>query len=440
MGSQKFNDGQEIVFEDLNALQARTRKELYDRVILELVQRAKNAMFGDSFLVSRVSSTQVSVNPGNGFQEDLTVDSEQPVQRLLYRAAAVPLTITAPDGVNDRIDLVVIKHNRADGPTESRKFKNASTDVITNENLVTTEDWEADVELVDGTPAGSPSAPAVPSGYIKLAEVYVTAVTGIAVSGALTDSRTLMPLGASATINSLAFGRLTQSAALTIQQAMEEIDDLLEDGQLDTNLFSDVVSDPAAPATNLQRIMYNKGGTLFVRESNPEGGAILPVGSGAGGGGGGANWVGDALEDEEYGEKVFKFAQSDSAELQLYIKVPQGYLSGRQIQAFLGGYSPSASNEWRMQIVSSLIRKGQDAVSSTANQETNNSGDILNDQADEFRELTIDVTDVSGQINGFSVSPGDLIRLELTRIAPNDGTEDTADVRFIPSTTEVKFG
>jgi hypothetical protein len=64
----------------------------------------------------------------------------------------------------------------------------------------------------------------------------------------------------------------------------------------------------------------------------------------------------------------------------------------------------------------------------------------VNDQADEFKTFSINLSSSSGAINGFSVSAGDLIKLELTRIAPNDGTEDTADIRFIPSTTEVKFG
>ncbi len=435
MTRQRYNDGQELVFEDLNAMQARREQEMYDRVVLEMLQRAKNAFFDDSFIVSRVSATQLSVNPGSGFQEDLTVSAEEPVQRLLHRAAAVPLNITAPDLVNDRIDIVVVQHNRADGPTESRKFKNAVSDVITNENLITTDDWQATVQIVDGTPAGSPSAPSTPSGFIKVAEVLVEAVTGIPASGALTDTRSLMPVGGSATINSLTFNRLTQSAALTLQQALTETDGFLQNGSLDRNDFLDLVTDPAAPAVNNVRL-YNKGGLLFIRENS---GAVTPVGSGGGGGGGGANWLGDALEDEEFGEKVWKFEQGGSAVLTLFVKVPSAYIAGRQIQTFLGHFSSGAADNIRMQITASLVRKGQDTVDSTTNQEVNNSGDILLDQANEFRELTIDVSDATGQINGFAVSPGDMIRLELERIAPA-GSENADDVRFMPSTTEVKFG
>ena len=435
MSRQKFNDGQEVVFEDLNGLQARREQEAYDRVILEIIQRSKNAFFGDSFIVSRVSSTQLSSLSGNGFQEDLTVSAEEPVQRLMFKGTATALNITAPDGVNDRIDIVVIQANRVDGPTEARKFKNASTDVITTENLITTDDWLATIQLVDGTPSGSPVAPATPAGFIKIAEVVVTAVTGIAVSGAITDTRTLMPLGASSTIDSLAFVRLTTSATLTLQQAFSETDALLKDGKADTNILQDSVTDPAVPVGALSLKLFNKGGLLFTREP---GGPVTPVGGGGGGGGGGANWIGDALEVVEFGESVKKFAQADAAKEQLYIKVPQSYLVGRQIKIFLGHYSPSATNEFKMQVISSLIRKGQDAVNSTANQETNDSGDITNDNANEFRELAIDVTDATGLINAFAVSPGDLIRLDLTREAPA-GTEDSADIRFIPSATEVTF-
>lgn len=435
MGRRQFNDGMEIIFQDFNKMGATIERELYDRVIYELVQRAEDSMFGDSFLVNFSSSSQVNINAGVGFQSDVTQVSPEPEKRLLYRSANVSLNITAPDLTNDRIDLVVVKAARVDGATESRKFKNASTDVITNENLVIDNEWEAELIMVDGTPAGSPSAPAVPAGYIKLAEVLVSAVTGIAGAGAITDSRNLMPIGASATINSLAFTRLTQSAALTMQQALAETDAFLKDSEWDTNTIDDSVTDPAAPAAG-KLIIYNKGGVLFTRES---GGSVAPLGSGGGGGGAGANWQGDALEEEEFGQNVYRYAQGDAAKMTLFVKVPDSYLAGRQVAMELGAYSPAASNDWKMQVVSTLIRQGQDAVNSTANQETNNTGDIVNDQAYEYAKLSVDVSTAIGQINGFAVNPGDLIKLELTRIAPA-GTEDTEDIRFIPSATEVKFG
>ncbi len=436
MARQQYNDGQEIVFDDLNEEQALREQESYDRVVFELIQRAEDAFFDNGFLVSLNSPTAVNVNSGVGFQTETGLDVFEPEKRLLYKSAVTVLNITAPDVVNDRIDIVVVKNRRVDGATESRKFKNASTEVITNENLVTTNDWDADLQIVDGTPAGSPSVPATPAGFIKIAEVLVKAVAGIDNPSNITDTRTLMPIGASSTINSSAFVRLTQSAALTLQQAFAETDAFLKNGTLDDNIFVDSVSDPTAPGVAGEVKLYNKGELLFIRN---QAGVITPVGSGAGGGGGGANWGGDALEAVEFEEKVFQFAEGDAAELDLYVKVPQGYLAGRQVQMFLGFYSPSNSDEFKMQAVTTLIRKNQDAIDSTANQETDDTGDFTNTVANQYREGVLDLSTPTGQINGFAVSPGDLLRVELTRIAPG-GSDDSADIRFVPSSTEVKFG
>lgn len=434
MSRKVFNDGMEVIFQDFNKMGALGEKVLFDRVAYELIQRAENAFFGNSFLVNYASPSSVSVNAGVGFQTDNTQVDPEPIRRMLYRGSAPTLNLTPADLVNDRIDIVVVKAARGDETVEVRKFKNASTSVISNESFTVQDDWEAELLIVAGTPAGSPVAPATPAGYIKIAELLVNAVVGMSGSGDVTDTRTLMPVGAGTTINSSAFFRLTPSAGLTLQQAFEEVDAYLRDGEMRQNDFEDRVTDPAAPPASHVRL-YNKGGLLFIRES---GGAVTPVGSGSGGGGG-ADWKGDALEDTEFSQKVFKYAQGDTQQMTLFVKVPSGYLAGRQILLYLGFYSPSAADEWKVQTVASLVRKGQDAVDSVANQHTDDSGDITNDQANEFTEVGFELTSALGQVNGFAVSPGDLLVVVLTRQAPA-GTEDTAEIRMIPSTTEVKFG
>lgn len=435
MGRRQFNDGMEVVFEDFNEMGAAAEKELYDRVIYELVQRAQNSFFGDSFLTSYSSPSQVSVGSGVGFQTDNTQVDPEPTKRLIYRAAATNLNLSAPDLTNNRIDIVCVKAMRVAGATESRKYKAPITFTISNQNLVVSNDWEAEFTVVAGVPSGSPAVPATPSGYIKIAELLVTAVTGMSGSGAVTDKRNLMPIGGASTINSLAFVRLTPSAGLTLQAGLAEVDALLRDGELRQNDFEDRVTDPAVPPASHVRL-YNKGGLLFIRES---GGTVTPVGSGAGGGGGGADWKGDALEVEEFDQKTWQYAQGGGQQMTLFIKIPQGYLTGRQIKMYLGAYSPSAADQWKLQTVTSLVRKNQDAVNSVANQHTANTGDITNDNANEFREVTTNLTDATGLINGFAVNVGDMLSVKLTRIVPA-GTEDTADLRMVPTTTEVKFG
>jgi hypothetical protein len=433
MARRKFNDGQEVVYQDFNKMGQTIESELYERAIFELVQRGENAFFSDSFLVSYASPTSVSVNAGSGFQTDNSQVAPASKKRLLYIGSNATINLTAPDGVNDRIDLIVCKANRADGASENRKYKSPIGD-ITTESLITSDDWQSDIISVDGTPSGSPTPPAVPAGYIKLAECLVSAVTGLSGAGAVTDYRSIMPVGGTATINSLSAVRITASATLAIQQAILELDALSQYGQLDYNDFSDVISDPAAPAAGIIRV-YNKAGVLYGRDSA----AITPIGSGSGGGGGGADWKGTALESIEFNQKVKEFAFGGSQIEYLYLKVPQGYLSGRQIKMYLNHYSPSASNQFKMRSTSTLIRKNVDAIDSVANQFVADSGDITNTVVNQSRELIFDITNVSGQINGFSVTAGDVIKVALTRIAPG-GTEDTDDIRMVPTTTEVKFG
>ena len=387
MSRQQFNDGQEVVFEDYNNLQARREQELYDRVILELVQRAEDAFFDDSFLCTVASPTSITVNSGNGFQTETGLDTWEPEKRLLYLSAPLVVNLTAADVTNDRIDLIVFKNHRVVTETDTRKFKDAGTGFITNELFNIVNDWDAEVLKVDGTPDPSPVPPAIPAGFLKIAEVLVEAVTGVDDPGNVTDTRTLMPIGASTTINSLAYDRLTPSAALTIQQAFDETDALLKNGTLDDNVFADLVSDPGAPGVAGDLKLYNKGEQMFVRAN---GGAITPLGGGGGGGGAGADWSGDALEEVEFSQSIKKFGEAAGEKETLYVKVPAGYLAGRQISCNLGAYSPSAANEWKMQILSSLIRDGSDQMDSVANQETNDSGDITNDQANEFREISIE--------------------------------------------------
>lgn len=436
---QQFNDGMEVIYQDFNNLQSGLERVLHDRIAYELVQRSTNRFFSDSFQVSYTSPTSVTVNPGVGYQTDNTQVAPEPIRRLVYRSSAQVLNLTPADLVNDRIDIVCVKAARAVIATESRKYKDAGTGFISNQNLDVRNDWEAEFLIVDGTPAPSPSAPATPAGYIKLCELYVDAVTGLSGSGAVTDSRLLMPIGGGATINSLAFVRLTQSASLPIQTALQELDNFVKFAKPEYSDFTDLGVDPSVPAAGFKRL-YFKGDVAYFRNN---GGTVTPLGSGAGGGGGGANWqpvAGSApSEDFEYNEKVWLFSQGLTEQLTLWVRVPSGFLAGRQIQMKSMLYSPSATDQWKIQAVATLIQKNVDAITSVVNQHTDDTGDITNTLAEMVREVTIDLTTGSGLINGVQVQPGDLIKLTLSRIAPS-GTDDTAEVRFIPSSTEVKFG
>lgn len=189
MPRKQFNDGQEIVFSDLASISSVLEKELFERVLYQMMNRQDNVVFGDSFAVGFVDATHVSVNAGVGFQTDNTQVDPEPTKRMMFLSALQNLVIAAADPANPRIDIVCIQNQRANGATTPRNFKDPVSGVVSAQNMVVETDWLAGLQVVAGVPAGSPAAPAVPAGWIKLAQVTVAAVTGVAGAGSITDTR-----------------------------------------------------------------------------------------------------------------------------------------------------------------------------------------------------------------------------------------------------------
>jgi hypothetical protein len=87
------------------------------------------------------------------------------------------IAVPTADGTNERIDIIVLRVD-------------VSVDPDGNAGNV------AIIELVEGTPAGSPSAPATPSNAIKLAEISVPASDTTITDSQITDSRTYVTVSA----------------------------------------------------------------------------------------------------------------------------------------------------------------------------------------------------------------------------------------------------
>lgn len=435
MARRTLNDGQELIYQDLNDLQALKEQEFYDRVLFQMLQKVENSFFGTSFKAVFVDATNVSLNAGLGMQTDATVAATEPQKRPIFSATSQTVTVADPDGVNDRIDKIVVKSTRVVTGTDTRKYKATIGGSVTSTVFNVKDDWTSDVLVVTGTPSGSPVAPATPAGYIVLATVLVHAVTGLGGQVDITDARTLMPVGGAVTVDTTGYVRIPAGASTALSTITAAIDALLKFGYQNYTDFDDLGVDPAAPGASKIRI-YLKGGVAFLKDSSS---AVTPLGSGGGGGGGG-EWHPNPVsptEDTENGELVWIFAQSDAGvqKLSLFVKVPQSYLTGRQILMYLGQYSPSASNTQLLTTTASLVRKNLDAIGSTANQRVSTNTALTNTVANQYRQSILDLTSATGTINGFSVSPGDVIRVDLVR-----GTDtDTADIRLVPSATELKF-
>lgn len=438
MSLKLFSDGQEIVFEDFNDLQKALQGLMYDRIVFELLQRVENAFFQDSFTVNFASATSLTVVSGLGFQTDSSKTAPDFQKRPLYLGSNETINLPAADGSNDRIDLIVVSSQIVDRVTESRKFKDAISGDITDEDFVVLQDYEALIEVVQGTPAASPVAPAVPSGKIKIAEVLVSAVSGVADQNAITDTRSQLPVGGDLALSTLGFSRLTAGASVPLSQLIQEIDTLLTAGRQD---YIDIVQNdtPDAevgnPAVGQQRLFY-RDGVAFFKDSA---GIKVPVGSG-GGGGGGLVWTspdGEApVLEEEFGSDIFKFQRGLDQKVVVYLKVPESFLAGRQISMVIGQYSPNDQDTQLLRASVGLIRVNNDPIDTPASSRVSTNTAITNTVANQYRKVTLDLTTATGQVDGFNVSPGDLLKVEISR-----GTDDdTEDVRFIPSSTEVQFG
>jgi hypothetical protein len=185
-----WSDGAEVNHTDLSNIGARSERELYERVLFQMLQKVENAFFDDSFSVSRTNATTVSIAAGTGFQTDNTQVAPESTKRLIYRASAVSQALNAAHASLNRIDIICVRANRVTSDTATRKFQNAVTDAVTDQTFPIETDWQADISYTAGTPDASPAVPATPSGYIKVAELLITAVTGLASSSDITDRRT----------------------------------------------------------------------------------------------------------------------------------------------------------------------------------------------------------------------------------------------------------
>lgn len=293
------------------------------------------------------------------------------------------ITLSTADPTNPRIDRIEVGYTATDG---------ASVVDVNNVPRVLDIQYIPALAKLTGTPAGSPTAPAATGSKVSLALVSVAATQTVLIQGNISQIE-----DAGFDASSIWLGN--KNYQIRANQALNSI------------------------------------------QFNLNGAGWQSLGSG-GGGGGGANWQGVAglapTEDYEYDEKVWKFAQGGLQAITLWVKVPSSYLPGSPITLKMSGYSPGSSNNYKIQSLATLIRNGTDAITSTTNQKTVNSGDVLLTLANKLTQVSYALTETNGLINAVNVAAGDIIKVQLSRIAPT-GTEDTNDVRLIPSTTEVLF-
>lgn len=152
----------------------------------------------------------------------------------------------------------------------------------------------------------------------------------------------------------------------------------------------------------------------------------------AGGGGGSLQWVegpNAAIPDvDANGNRVYYYSQAQAQNLFATIKVPAGYVAGKQIALKLSLYSPDTSGTLLMQTIATLLRSGIDPFNSTTNQRTSTNTAITMATALQYRIQLVqfDLSDTAGKINGIAISPNDLVVVNLTRSASDTAPSDAS--------------
>jgi hypothetical protein len=166
-------------------LQAGSYPAQYDRLTAQALWATTGIIGSSSLAVSPNSPVGMSVRVASGWAAIVGTTTSNMGVYTIFNDATVALTITTADPTNPRIDLVC-------ATVRDAYYSGANNDVI--------------FQVIAGTPAGSPVAPALPANSISLATITVGAAVTQINSGDITDTRV------AATTN-LAVGDITSVTA-----------------------------------------------------------------------------------------------------------------------------------------------------------------------------------------------------------------------------------
>jgi hypothetical protein len=195
-GYARFEDYQRAEAESQNRIGTMALQTIFDAVLGSLTYdhmagtpAPRSGFWGRSFEPSITGSSLVcTFRPGLGMRYDSSeTDEYVPHIKPFILDDADTITADAADGANDRIDIVCVSENDTDDQSASRYVKNPTTGAVSSQTVETRTSLGCTLNYVAGTPAGSPVAPSVPAGYIKICEFTVAAASS-AISG-LVDHR-----------------------------------------------------------------------------------------------------------------------------------------------------------------------------------------------------------------------------------------------------------
>lgn len=198
-----FNDGEGVEEDDFNDLQRLTRRLLSGGYFANRYVLPGSVLGGNVRPLGRAlqpfwTGSGLEVNLRDGLIVHHTGILSQPDYNHLphvFSQLGSPITLAAADPVNDRWDIISVKIEQLAGDSTVRDFEDAGTRELSSPAQNKRRYTRLTVEVTEGTPAGSPAEPSVPSGHVKIARVEVPAAAVVLTSALIKDFRCTMGFG-----------------------------------------------------------------------------------------------------------------------------------------------------------------------------------------------------------------------------------------------------
>lgn len=157
-----------------------------------------------------------------------------------------------------------------------------------------------------------------------------------------------------------------------------------------------------------------------------------PLGGGGGGGGGtfvdvfGDSDSGNAASDLQVsGYPVLQFMPELEQRARALVQVPSSYSQGSPIKLRVQAFTANITGDTKtLSVTTSLIRKGVDAIGSTANQHIDGQSITGASPSNLLQEMVFELTDPAGQVNGVVVNPGDELEIDIAEDGTSTGTDE----------------
>lgn len=216
-----FNDGEGLVYSDLNDIQRFAAARLFNQVVIASFAAGNAATSldpdigsnlaaaisapmvfalhgGAGFVIPGVGARTTTVRAGTIMTYDSTVTAGSDMAYKPYTLTDTEFTLTHDVGdANPRIDLIEIKIDETDGTLTARDFQDAVTLGVTSTLTAKRRQGVLTAQIKKGTAAATPTYPSPTAGYSVLGAVYVPALhNAVFTTDHIRDQR--FPLGVKA--------------------------------------------------------------------------------------------------------------------------------------------------------------------------------------------------------------------------------------------------